>query len=173
MKRTYALLCVILLALNAFAQTPTPPWKGKFEQLGETLPTPNTYRSGSGAPGPNYWQQRADYVINVEIDDTNQLLKGSETITYFNNAPEPLGFLWLQLDQNLFAEGNMTDQSRTGSVRDSVPAAFLNRVSGIKDSDYKGGYTIASIKDATGKKLPYIINHTMMRIDLPAPLKTG
>ncbi|MEO7992495.1 MAG: M1 family metallopeptidase, partial [Chryseolinea sp.] len=173
MKRTYALLCVILLALNVFAQTPTPQWKGKFEQLGETLPTPNTYRSGSGAPGPNYWQQRADYVINVEIDDTNQLLKGSETITYFNNAPEPLSFLWLQLDQNLFAEDNMTDQSRTGSVRDSVPAAFLNRVSGIKDSDYKGGYTIASIKDATGKKLPYIINHTMMRIDLPAPLKTG
>jgi hypothetical protein len=175
MKRTYALLCVILLALNVAAQTPTPtpPWKGKFEQLGETLPTPNTYRSGSGAPGPNYWQQRADYVINVEIDDTNQLLKGSETITYFNNAPEPLGFLWLQLDQNLFAEDNMTDQSRTGSVRDSVPAAFLNRVSGIKDSDYKGGYTIASIKDAAGKKLPYIINHTMMRIDLPAPLKTG
>ncbi len=173
MKRTYTLLCVLLLALNVAAQTPTPPWKGKFEQLGETLPTPNTYRSGSGAPGPNYWQQRADYVINVEIDDTNQLLKGSETITYFNNAPESLGFLWLQLDQNLFAEGNMTDQSRTGSVRDSVPAAFLNRVSGIKDSDYKGGYTIASIKDASGKKLPYIINHTMMRIDLPAPLKTG
>jgi hypothetical protein len=176
MKRPYILFCVLLLALNAAAQTqptPTPAWKGKFEQLGETLPTPNTYRTGSGAPGPNYWQQRADYVINVEVDDTNQLLKGSETITYFNNAPEPLSFLWLQLDQNIFADGNMTDQSKTGTVRDSIPAAFLNQASGIGGTDYKGGYTIASIKDVAGKKLPYIINHTMMRIDLPAPLKTG
>jgi hypothetical protein len=147
MKRTNILLCVIFLAANAMAQTqPTPAWKGKFEQLGETLPTPNTYRSGSGAPGPNYWQQRADYVINVEVDDTNQLLKGSETITYFNNAPEPLTFLWLQLDQNIFGADNMTDKSSTGTVRDSVPAAFLGRVSGIKDSDYKGGYNIASVK---------------------------
>ncbi len=176
MKRTYILFCIVLLALNAAAQTqptPSPAWKGKFEQLGETLPTPNTYRSGSGAPGPNYWQQRADYVINVEVDDINQLLKASETITYFNNAPEPLSFLWLQLDQNIFADNNMTDQSKTGSVRDSIPAAFLNQASGIGGTDYKGGYTIASIKDVAGKKLPYIINHTMMRIDLPAPLKTG
>ncbi len=175
MKRTYTLLCIILLALNAFAQTPpqTPPWQGKFEQLGQTLPTPNSYRTGSGAPGPNYWQQRADYVINVEVDDTNQLLKGSETITYFNNSPEPLTYLWLQLDQNIFAANNMTDQSRTGSIRDSLPAAFLGRVSGIKDSDYKGGYTIASVKDMAGKKLLYTINNTMMRIDLAAPLKSN
>ncbi len=175
MKRTYTLLCIILLALNAIAQTQpqTPAWQGKFEQLGQTLPTPNSYRTGSGAPGPNYWQQRADYVINVEVDDTNQLLKGSETITYFNNSPEPLTYLWLQLDQNIFADNNMTDQSRTGSIRDSVPAAFLGRVSGIKDSEYKGGYTLASVKDAAGKKLPYIVNNTMMRIDLAAPLKSG
>jgi hypothetical protein len=174
MKRTSILLCAILLVASAMAQTqPTPAWKGKFEQLGETLPTPNTYRSGSGAPGPNYWQQRADYVINVEVDDNNQLLKGSETITYFNNAPEPLSFLWLQLDQNIFGADNMTDKSSSGTIRDSIPAAFLSRTSGIKDANYKGGYNIASVKDAAGKKLPYIINNTMMRIDLPAPLKTG
>src|SRR6187431_2266183 len=173
MKRTSILLCAIFMTMTVMAQTPpTTPWKGKFEQLGETLPTPNTYRSGSGAPGPNYWQQRADYVINVEVDDNNQLLKGSETITYFNNAPEPLTFLWLQLDQNIFGADNMTDKSSTGTIRDSVPAAFLGRMSGIKDSDYKGGYDIASVKDAAGKKLPYVINNTMMRIDLPAPLKT-
>src|SRR6478735_11702319 len=146
MKRTSILLCAIFMTMNVMAQTPpTTPWKGKFEQLGETLPTPNTYRSGSGAPGPNYWQQRADYVINVEVDDNNQLLKGSETITYFNNAPEPLTFLWLQLDQNIFGDGNMTDQSKTGSVRDSLPGAYLNQVSGIGTSDYKGGYTIAAV----------------------------
>ncbi|HYC84404.1 MAG TPA: M1 family peptidase, partial [Chryseosolibacter sp.] len=148
-------------------------WQGKFEQLGEALPTPNGYRTASGAPGPAYWQQRADYVINVEVDDNTQMLTASETVTYYNNAPEPLNFLWLQLDQNVFAPDNMTDQTKTGVVKDSVPAGFLGYVSGITPSDYKGGYTIKSVKDASGKTLPYTINNTMMRVDLPAPLKTG
>jgi hypothetical protein len=148
-------------------------WKGKFEQLDQVLPTPNSYRTGSGAPGANYWQQRADYIINVEVDDATQLLTGSETITYFNNAPEPLNFLWLQLDQNLFAENSVSNLARTGSVRDSVPAKFFSFAAGASTSNYKGGYTIKSVKDVAGKTLPYVINNTMMRIDLPAPLKTG
>lgn len=168
-----AVIMLAICAAMAAAQTPQTGWKGKFEQLGEVLPTPNSYRTGSGAPGPAYWQQRADYVINVEVDDNTQMLTGSETITYYNNAPEALNFLWLQLDQNVFAPENMTDQTRTGVVRDSVPAGFLGYVSGITVSDYKGGYTIKSVKDAAGKNLPYTINHTMMRVDLPAPLKTG
>jgi hypothetical protein len=172
LTRIVALILMTLLTIGAFAQN-QQAWKGKFEQLGETLPTPNSYRTGSGAPGPNYWQQRADYVIKAEVNDETQLLTASETITYFNNAPEPLGFLWLQLDQNVFAPNNMTDQTRTGVVRDSVPAGFLSYVSGINPSDYKGGYTIKSVKDAAGKNLPFIINNTMMRVDLPAPLKTG
>ncbi len=148
-------------------------WKGKFEQLGEALPTPNSYRTGSGAPGSNYWQQRADYEIKAEVNDDNQLLTGSETITYYNNAPEALRFLWLQLDQNIFAEQSITNQTNTGVLKDSIPAAFFNTATGIIVSDYKGGFTIKSVKDAAGKNLDYIINNTMMRIDLPSPLKTG
>jgi len=71
-------------------------WKGKFEQLDQMLPTPNEYRTGSGAPGPKYWQQKADYVINAELNDETQIITGSETITYFNNSPDALKYLWLQ-----------------------------------------------------------------------------
>jgi len=164
---------VFLMGALFSASAQNQPWKGKFEQLGETLPTPNSYRTGSGAPGPNYWQQRADYVINVELDDNTQKLTGSETITYYNNAPEPLTFLWLQIDQNLLAEQSIANQTKTGVIRDSIPASFFNTATGVTVSDYKGGHTIKSVKDAAGKSLPYIINNTMMRVDLPAPLKTG
>ena len=164
---------VFLIGAGISASAQNQAWKGKFEQLGETLPTPNSYRTGSGAPGPNYWQQRADYVISVELDDNAQKLTGSETITYYNNAPEALSFLWLQLDQNLFAEQSITNQTKTGVIRDSIPASFFNTATGVTVSDYKGGHTIKSVKDVAGKNLPYIINQTMMRVDLPAPLKTG
>lgn len=161
---------LLLAAGNGYAQN---QWKGKFEQLGELLTTPNSYRTASGAPGANYWQQRADYVIDVEVNDQTQVISGRETITYYNNAPESLKYLWLQLDQNLFADGSLTNQSNTGSVKDSIPAAFFSTASGVFVTDYKGGYTIKSVKDGAGKTLPYIINQTMMRVDLPAPLKTG
>jgi hypothetical protein len=166
--------CIIFLlcAFSLTAQSQSQ-WKGKFEQLGETLPTPNNYRTGSGAPGSNYWQQRADYVINVEVNDATQLLTASETITYYNNAPEPLNYLWLQLDQNIFADQSIMNQANTGVVKDSIPAAFFGTASGIAVSDYKGGYTIKSVKDEAGKALPYTINNTMMRVDMPAPLKNG
>ena len=130
-------------------------------------------RTGSGAPGSNYWQQRADYVINAEVNDKTQVLTGSETITYYNNAPESLKFLWLQLDQNIFADQSIMNQTSTGSVKDSIPASFFSTATGVTVTDYKGGYTIKSVKDAAGKNLPYIINNTMMRIDLPTALKTG
>ena len=168
-RRLLFALCFVGGA-STFAQQ--PEWKGKFEQLEQVLPTPNAYRTASGAPGARYWQQRADYVINVEVDDNTQVLKGSETITYHNNAPEPLKYLWLQLDQNLFDQSSMTGASRTGSVQDSVPAKFFSYTSGAPD-DYDGGYTIGSVKDSKGKALSYVINNTMMRVDLPAPLKTG
>ncbi len=170
MKR---LLGGIFIAFTLCSQAQDSGWNGKFEQLGEMLPTPNSYRTGSGAPGEKYWQQRADYVINVEVDDNTQLLTGSETITYYNNAPESLTFLWLQLDQNLFADGSITNLTRTGVVKDSLPASFFKNAAGVTVSDYKGGYTIKSVKDAGGKNLPFIINNTMMRIDLPSALKTG
>jgi len=162
---------LMVLLSNWAAAQQSQDWKGKFEQLGELLPTPNSYRSSSGAPGPEYWQQRADYVIDVEVNDENQLVSGHEVITYYNNAPEALGFIWLQLDQNLFAKGSMTSKTAGSSIRDSIPAKFLAQ--GVGAYDYEGGYKIKAIKDATGKDLPFVINYTMLRVDLPAPLKTG
>lgn len=162
----------LMFSTGAVAQERTG-WKGKFEQLDALLPTPNTYRTGSGAPGPAYWQQRADYVIEAEVNDQTQVLTGHETITYYNNAPETLRFLWLQLDQNIFAPDNLTSKTQTGHVVDSLPAGLLADVAGINTSDYKGGYDIKSVRDAAGKPLKYTINHTMMRVDLPVPLKSG
>ncbi len=166
MKTLLYLYCAL-----AFSSAVGQDWKGKFEQLGETLPTPNSYRTSSGAPGVAYWQQRADYVINAEVNDQTQELTASETITYFNNSPETLKFLWLQLDQNLYAKGSLTAKSSNNSIRDSVAAK--NLATQIGAVDYEGGYKIKSVKDVLGKDLSYTINYTMMRIDLPVPLKTG
>lgn len=164
---------ILLIALLASFAAQAQNWKGKFEQLGPNeLPTPNSYRTGSGAPGPEYWQQRADYVIDVEVNDETQVLTGKETITYYNNSPETLSYLWMQLDQNILADNSMTAQTQRGVVRDSIAARSLSSI-GVKISDYKGGYNITAVKDATGKALPYTINYTMMRIDLPVPLKKG
>jgi hypothetical protein len=159
----------LAIAFTTLAQEKT--WQGKFEQLDQLLPTPNSYRSASGAPGPAYWQQRADYDISVELNDENQSLRGSETITYYNNAPEPLNYLWLQLDQNIQADGSMTRKTSGSSIRDSIPAKFLASTAGAYD--FKGGYTISSVRDASDKPLNHVVNFTMMRVDLPQPLKTG
>ena len=166
-------LAAITVATYAQEQPKQEPtkWANKFEQLDQILPTPNSYRSSSGAPGVDYWQQKADYVINVELNDENQTITGSETITYFNNAPETLGYLWLQLDKNNMSPGNMTDKTRSSRVRDSVAAKFFADVANVYN--YEGGFKIKSVKDAMGKDLKFIINYTMMRVDLPQPLKTG
>lgn len=171
MKRHIAFVLSVCMTIPLMAQQQQQKWQGKFEQLDQMLPTPNSYRSSSGAPGVDYWQQRADYVINVELNDENQSITGSETITYYNNAPEELKYLWLQLDQNLYSDGSMTRKTMGGAIRDSVPAKMIATT--LNTFDYKGGYNIKSVKDATDKNLPYLINYTMMRIDLPQPLKKG
>jgi hypothetical protein len=166
MKNTLTLSFFILAgALHA------QQWKGKFEQLDQLLPTPNSYRTASGAPGPAYWQQRADYVIEVEINDETQVLSGKETITYYNQSPETLTYLWLQLDQNINSPENALAKTRSAAIRDSVPARFIAGPLGLYD--YKGGYSILNVADKAGQKLPYTINNTMMRIDLPQPLRSG
>lgn len=91
MKRLILIIMAVLSGQGVWAQE----WGKKFEQLGTMLPTPNEYRSASGAPGPAYWQQRADYVIEVELNDDNQTIRGSETITYFNQSPDPLSYIWV------------------------------------------------------------------------------
>ncbi len=166
-------LCSMILAmltLGAFAQEQSQ-WKGKFEQLDQMLPTPNEYRTGSGAPGPKYWQQKADYDIAVELNDDNQSISGTETITYTNNSPDILKYLWLQLDQNLFAKDSNSPKTATSSVKDSVSTKAIAGQLGLFDFD--GGHKIKAVRDASGKALPYIINKTMMRVDLPQPLKPG
>ena len=161
-------LILILLSVEfAFAQS--SQWQGKFEQLDQALPTPNEYRTGSGAPGPRYWQQKADYTISVELNDDNQSIVGSETITYHNNSPDVLKYLWLQLDQNIIADDNTLKKTATDAVVDSAAAkSFATAV-----SDFEGGFNIKSVKETSGKPLPFFINNTMMRVALPQPLKSG
>ncbi len=169
MKKIVTIL-LLLATLPGLAQQ--QKWQGKFEQLDQTLPTPNSYRSASGAPGVNYWQQRADYDIDVELNDDTHILTGKETITYYNNAPEVLRFLWLQLDQNNLSKDNMTDKSEMSRIRDSIPSKFFPLSSDTYD--YEGGFKILSVKDAaTNKDIPFIINNTMLRVDLITAMKSG
>src|SRR5688572_13648677 len=155
------LMVGLLLTLFTFAQQQPVKWEGKFEQLDQKLPTPNEYRSGSGAPGPKYWQQKADYVISVELNDDNQSITGSETITYTNNSPDVLKFLWLQLDQNNLAKGSMTESTRNTAVKDSAAVKVAATTYNLYDFD--GGFKIQSVKATDGAALSYIINYTMMR----------
>ena len=167
MKRAATIIITILFAQITFAQE----WGQKFEQLGTMLPTPNEYRTASGAPGSDYWQQRANYVIEVQIDDQNQVLSGKETITYFNQSPDPLMYLWVQLDQNMRARDSNTPLVTTSSMpgNDSIAAYFLARSNEV--NGYDGGFKISSVEDASGNEVNYTVNKTMMRIDLSAPLK--
>lgn len=167
---TYMIRIFALLLLSA---TPlsfvNAQWQGKFEQLEQILPTPNEYRSGSGSPGPRYWQQKADYVINVELNDEKQSISGTETITYHNNSPDELKYLWLQLDQNIYAKENTLQNTGTDAVVDSAAAkTFATKV-----SDFVAGFDIKSVKETSGKALSHFINNTMMRVTLPQPLKAG
>jgi Aminopeptidase N len=144
----------------------------KFEQLGTILPTPNEYRTASGAPGPKYWQQRCDYDIKCELDENNLKLTGSETITYYNNSPDELRYLWLQLDENQHSSVKNANY-QSGS---SMPRAMnINNIERLEESKSDNGYgfNITKMTDALGKSLKYTINKTMMRVELPAPLKPG
>ena len=167
MARINVLLLLLCTASVGWAQD--PQWQGKFEQLEQALPTPNEYRTGSGAPGPRYWQQKADYAISVELDDDRQAITGKETITYHNNSPDVLKYLWLQLDQNIQSDDNSLRSTNTDAVRDSAAAkTFATEV-----SDFKAGYDIKSVTGTAGNALTYFINNTMMRVALPQPLKSG
>ncbi|HXB09953.1 MAG TPA: M1 family metallopeptidase [Puia sp.] len=151
---------------------PTSNHGNKFEALGTILPTPNEYRTASGAPGPKYWQQRADYDITCSLDEDKQWLTGSETITYFNNSPNELTYLWLQLDENEHSSKNNANYQDGGNMPKIVSDQMLDRLASSKDAnDY--GDNIVKITDALGKPLQHMINKTMMRVELPAVLKPG
>jgi hypothetical protein len=146
----------------------------KFEQLGTILSTPNEQRTASGAPGVKYWQQRADYNIKCELDEKNLKLTGSETVTYYNNSPDPLTYIWLQLDENQHNSlKNSGYQSSSGMPKATTTQNVDRSETRNGDVDNGLGDMITKLTDATGKNLKYTINKTMMRIDLPAPLKPG
>ncbi|MGH7495271.1 MAG: M1 family metallopeptidase [bacterium] len=139
---------------------------GKFEQLYLELQTPGVYRTASGAPGHLYWQQRADYDMQIELDDEAQKLSGTETIMYHNNSPDALTYLWVQLDQNLFEKESDYYTTRTTSISEQMSFSDLKRM----HHDFDGGFKIEDVKDRAGRDLPRVINKTMMRVDLPQPL---
>ncbi len=177
--RTVRVLCgfVLLAAVlcgSATAQTVSNrkyAQEDKFRQLEESLPTPNRFRTASGAPGPDYWQQQANYVIDVELDDVNQRISGSETVTYSNRSPDTLRYLWMQLDPNLFAKDSDAALTEMAPSMGRTSFSSLDRV--LARQSFDGGVAITTVKDAANHDLKHTVVKTMMRIELPKPLAPG
>ena len=143
----------------------------KFKQLNEELPTPNVYRTASGAPGHEYYQQKADYEINVELDEEKNILEGNEIITYTNNSPDVLNYLWVQLDQNVRAKNSHGQLTTTNSMNNKMSFRNIKRMHDKMNFD--GGFKLEEVRDSYNNQLTYIINETMMRIELSKPLRQG
>jgi len=164
------LLLLSAILINSFAIISQGVYLGdKFQQLGVLLPTPNSFRTASGAPGYKYWQQKADYKIKVTLDDNRHTISGEETVTYYNNSPDPLTYIWLQLDQNMRAKNSLRNQTQTGEIEENMNAGALRYL----NFDFDGGFKILEVSGIDNNKLEYTINQTMMRIDMPATLKPG
>ena len=169
-------LALSLLALATSALHAQNVNTSKFRQLGQELPTPNVYRTASGAPGHEYYQQRADYDMSITLDDETQRIYGEETITYTNNSPDELRYLWVQLDQNMRAQNSTTQQIKTGGIfnqRGATAQTAFNQLKNNQFYDFDGGFKLAYVKATSGANLPYTVNNTMMRVDLPTPLRQG
>ena len=151
--------------------TPSEKNPDKFQQMYDLLATPNMYRTASGAPGPEYFQQQADYKIDVELDDKNTKLYGQEIITYTNNAKESLDYLWVQLDQNQQSRKSLSPLVESNKTDPAMGVQGFSRK--YLEADFDGGFNIEFVKDALGKSMKYTINQTMMRIELPKVLKHG
>ncbi|MFC5511638.1 M1 family metallopeptidase [Massilia jejuensis] len=169
-------LAALCLSVSTFA---ADPFDDKFRQLDELLPPASTIRTASGAPGQAYWQQRADYTIRATLDEANRSIRGAGTVTYHNNSPDTLHYLWVQLDQNIYKPNSDARMSTT--VAREAWAKPRNPEEGLKFDalratfegfTFEGGFNITSVKSG-GRQLAHVINRTMMRIDLPQPLKPG
>ncbi len=159
----FGLCCLAIQAQTGINKDP-------FRQLDQQLPTPNDYRNASGAPGHRYWQQQADYSIQLELDDEKQTVSGQEVIVYKNNSPDVLTFLWLQLDQNMMAENSQTYELNSHKMDPRMTKAQIENL----DHTFDGGFKLEYVKDhQTGADLKKTINYTMMRVELPKPLKPG
>ena len=159
MKKIFLFLSAITISISVLSQK-------KFAQLDQELPSPNDYRTASGAPGHGYYQQKADYKMNLTIDDSNQKLYGNETITYTNNSPDQLTYLWLQLDQNIYSQDSDSKIIEVEKMEDFKSIGDIKK----KFFYYDGGFKIEEIKNMSGAKMKYFINKTMMRIELEKPL---
>ncbi|HQD11168.1 MAG TPA: M1 family metallopeptidase, partial [Flavihumibacter sp.] len=172
--RNLLLATLVLLTGSAVAQdiqnNPGSNHGNKFEQLGTILPTPNEYRTASGAPGPKYWQQRVDYDIKCDLDEEKLKLNGSETVTYYNNSPDVLTYLWLQLDENEHSSEKNANYQDGSSLGKQGVDMQLDRLQESKN-DY--GINMLKLTDGQGLALKYTVNKTMMRVELPAALKPG
>jgi hypothetical protein len=169
-KLIIALAFCLGSTLQANAQWSEQNHAERFEQLGPILRSPNVYRTASGAPGHMYWQQKADHEIKVELNDDNQSLKGWQKVTYHNQSPDDLRYLWIQLDQNERAKDSNTPKIAESSIDQRMS---LRQLETILWHDLDLGFKIHSVKDMSGKDIPVTINQTMMRVDLPQPLKAG
>jgi len=158
-------LCLGVLQLSA--QTNTN--QNKFKQLKQELADPNVYRTAAGTPGHQYYQQQADYIMDIRLDDENQKIYGEESITYTNNSPDQLNYLWVQLDQNVTARDSDRNKVSTSSVSGSTSFKQLKRLM----NDFDGGFKIESVKNSDDPPLNYTINKTMLRVDLDKPLQAG
>lgn len=168
------LLCPV--SALAASDASTAPDVSRFSQLGTSLPTPNVYRTASGAPGPDYWQQRADYKIEATLNEADRSITASQTIVYSNRSPDTLPYLWLQLDQNRFRRDSLEERSRTGSkaedgVSDKLSFSTLRRHQSKQDVDY--GFNLTRLTDGRNQPLASTVVGTMLRVDLTRPLAPG
>ncbi len=166
-----SLFCISVGAHAQAVRQTKVPWEDKFRQLDEVWPTANAYRTASGAPGHAYWQQRADYDIDIALDEEDRQLTGSVTITYTNNAPDTLRYLWLNMDQNRFAEDSMYVAQRNSNGDDRESYGTLRAAYEHRDGEF--GFEVDSVTDSAGNDLPYTVVDTLMRIDLPVPRNPG
>lgn len=153
-------------------------YQDKFRQLDEVLPTPNVYRNAAGQPGHEYWQQKVDYDIDVILNEGTHSIQGTESISYQNNSPDTLNYLWLQLDQNRFRNDSIAQLSETfnrSSPEPGSPARVslgqLREIQYMEEAEL--GYDIQSVVDAAGNALNHTIVGTLMRVDLARALRPG
>ena len=158
----------LLVLICSFCTTLLSAQDHPFKQLDEILPTPNAYRNAAGAPGVDYWQQQVDHKMSIVLDDELQKISGTEFITYHNNSPDILTYIWLQLDQNRRSKDSDSYKVRQKTLNENNPYSLENL-----EPTFDGGFKLTKVTDSKGNKLSYIINKTMMRIDLKKPLNPG
>lgn len=175
MRPTFTTGLTSLLAAGALAgaaQADPAPFQDRFRPLAELWPTPTAERTASGAPGPAYWQQKVDYRIRARLDEAGRKVTGAETITYRNNSPQTLGFLWLLVDQNRFRPEALREATRTVARPDAgVSLQELER--NRRFDSWRGGFDVTEVTDAAGRPLHHAMVDALMRVDLAQPLKPG